>query len=207
MARAHVVATLGNEHVHGTIETTSWPLDGSKSEVLIHLDDGRQLLVPYAGLSRQEDSSYVFTLSTDEIDHGQVESSTVAEQDLVIPVMAEELDVHKRQIETGRVRITKVVHEHEELVNEPLFREEVTIERVPMNRFVDAPIPLRYEGDTIIVSLLEEVAVVEKRLMLKEELRITRRQVEDHKPLPVVLRREEANVEHIGPDGIDKKNL
>jgi len=200
MAQAHVLARVGKKHVHGTIETTSWPLDGSKSEVLIHLDDGRQVLVPFAALSRQGDGSYVLTLNLDELEIGQIASSTAKGGSIVVPVIAEELDVQKRLVETGRVRITKVVHEREEVVNEPLFREEVMIERVPINRFVDAPIPLRYEGDTIIVSLLEEVAVVEKRLMLKEELRITRRQVEGHTPSPVVLRREEAIVEHSGPD-------
>ena len=111
--------------------------------------------------------------------------------------MVEELDVQKHRMETGRVRISKVVREHEERVDEPLLREEVVIERVPINRFVEEAIPLRSEGDTIIVSLLEEVPVVEKRLMLKEELRITVRRVEARKPTSVTLRSEEATVEHI----------
>lgn len=207
MAQVHVVARVGGEHVHGFIETTSWPLDGGKSKVLIQLDDGRQMLVPFGSLSRQEDSSYFLTLSMNEIELAQTTNISATGQPLVIPVMTEELDIQKRKVETGRIRITKVVHEREELVNEQLFREEVIVERVPVNRLVDEPIPLRYEGDTMIVPLLEEVAVVEKRLMLKEELRITRRQVEGHTPLPVILRREEATVEHIAPNNVDEKNL
>ncbi len=78
----------------------------------------------------------------------------------------------------------------------PLLSEEVSVERVPIHRFMDEAIPVRYEGDILIVSLLEEVPVVQKRLMLKEELRITTRQVEAHKPVRVTLRREEATVEH-----------
>ena len=100
-------------------------------------------------------------------------------------------------METGRVRIHKVVHEREELVDEPLLHEEVSIERVPIHRFVDEAMPIRYEGDTMIVSLLEEVPVVEKRLMLKEELRITTRRSEVHQPVRVTLRSEEATVEHL----------
>ena len=100
-------------------------------------------------------------------------------------------------METGRVRIHKVVHEREELVDEPLLHEEVSIERVPIHRFVDEAMPIRYEGDTMIVSLLEEVPVVEKRLMLKEELRITTRGSEAHQPVRVMPRSEEPGVEHL----------
>jgi uncharacterized protein (TIGR02271 family) len=91
-------------------------------------------------------------------------------------------------------------------VDEPLFREEVIIEHVPINRFVEEAIPLRSEGDTIIVSLLEEVPVVEKRLMLKEELRITVRRVEARKPTSVTLRSEEATVERIASKDIQGEN-
>jgi uncharacterized protein (TIGR02271 family) len=100
-------------------------------------------------------------------------------------------------VETGRVRIHKVVHEREEVIDQPLLSEEVNIERVPIHRFVDEAIPIRYEGDTMIISLLEEVPVIEKRLMLMEELRITKRHVEAHRPVQVTLRREEATVEHL----------
>jgi uncharacterized protein (TIGR02271 family) len=196
MAQAYVVV-IGAGGMHGTVDTTLWPLDGSKSEILVQLDDGRQVLVPLNALSRQGDGSYALSLSARELEHRRVVGSGVGGQSLVVPVMVEELDVQRRKMEAGRVRINKVVREHEELVDEPLLREEVIIERVPINRFVEEPIPLRSEGDTIIVSLLEEVVVVEKRLMLKEELRITVRRVEAHKPISVTLRSEEATVEHI----------
>jgi uncharacterized protein (TIGR02271 family) len=196
MAQAYVTV-VGAGGVQGTIDTTLWPLDGSKSEVLVQLDDGRQVLVPLEALNRQDDGSYVINLNASELERRQVMCSTAEGQSLVVPVMVEELDVQKHRVETGRVRISKVVREHEERVDEPLLREEVIIERVPINRFVEEAIPLRSEGDTIIVSLLEEVPVVEKRLMLKEELRITVRRVEARKPTSVTLRSEEATVEHI----------
>jgi uncharacterized protein (TIGR02271 family) len=123
--------------------------------------------------------------------------STHAEETRVFPVVEETLDVQIRTRETGGVRITKVVREREELVDEPLLREEVSVERVAVNRMVDGPIAVRYEGDTLIVPLVEEVLVVEKRLMLKEELRITRRQVEEHTPQRVTLRSEEVTIECI----------
>jgi uncharacterized protein (TIGR02271 family) len=117
----------------------------------------------------------------------------------VIPVVEEILDVRQRRVETGRVRITKIVHEREEEVKAPRVREEVTIERVTLNRMVDAPISMRQEGDTFIIPLLEEVVVVEKRLMVKEELRITKRRIEEHASQQVTLRREEVVVERLDP--------
>ena len=117
----------------------------------------------------------------------------------VIPVVEEILDVRQRRVETGRVRITKVVHEREEEVKAPRVREEVTIERVTLNRMVDAPVSMRQEGDTFIIPLLEEVVVVEKRLMVKEELRITKRRIEEQASQQVKLRREEVVVERVDP--------
>jgi uncharacterized protein (TIGR02271 family) len=206
MTQAYVVAVVGADGIHGAIDTTLWPLDGSKSEVLVQLDDGRQVLVPLEALSRKGNGGYVLNLSASELEHLGVVGSPATGQSRVVPVMVEELDVQKQKIETGRVRISKVVREHEELVDEPLFREEVIIEHVPINRFVEEAIPLRSEGDTIIVSLLEEVPVVEKRLMLKEELRITVRRVEARKPTSVTLRSEEATVERIASKDIQGEN-
>jgi uncharacterized protein (TIGR02271 family) len=115
----------------------------------------------------------------------------------VVPVLAETLDIDTRRVETGRVRIREIVHEHEQTVDPPLWREEVVIERVPINRVIDEPISVRSEGETLIIPLLEEVLVVEKRLLLKEEVRITKRRIDTHAPQQVTLRREEAAVERI----------
>jgi len=117
----------------------------------------------------------------------------------VIPIVEEILDVRQRRVETGKVRITKVVHEREEEVNTPCVREEVTIERITLNRMVDAPVSMRQEGDTFIIPLLEEVLVTEKRLMVKEELRITKRRIEEPASQQVMLRREEVVVERLDP--------
>jgi len=119
-------------------------------------------------------------------------------EETVIPVLQEELDVHTERVEThSGVRVEKHVQRHEEIVDEPLAREEVEVERVAINQPVDQPVAVRYEGDTMIVPVLEEVLVVEKRLMLKEEIRITRRKAEYRAPQRVTLRRERADVQRI----------
>jgi uncharacterized protein (TIGR02271 family) len=124
------------------------------------------------------------------------------EPEVVVPVVAEELRVGKRVVETGRVRVSKHVSEREELVDEPLVREEYDVERVPVNVYVDEPVGPRHEGETLVVPVLEEVLVVEKRLLVREELRITRRQTEGRETRRVTLLSEEVSVERTGPEGL-----
>lgn len=115
----------------------------------------------------------------------------------VVPVIAERLVIDKRQVESGRVRITKHVDEHEQVVDAPGFTEDVEVERVPMDRVLEAPAEVRYEGDTLVVPIMEEVVVMQKRLVLKEELRITKRRQEVHNPQQVTLRKEEVEVRRL----------
>lgn len=112
-----------------------------------------------------------------------------------IPVIEERIRVDKRVVETGRVVIRKRVTEHQEHVAIPLNHDEVNVDRVPINRYVEVPPEaIRYEGDTMIISVLEEVVVVEKRLMLVEELHVTKRQIQTEEMHQVTLRTEEVTV-------------
>jgi stress response protein YsnF len=115
----------------------------------------------------------------------------------VIPVVEERAVVLKRKKLTGGMRVRTVVREDEEVIDEPLTTEEVEVERVPLDRWVDAPVPVRQEGLTTIITLLEEVVVVEKRLRATEEVRITKRRTTRQASQHVTLRREEAVVERL----------
>jgi uncharacterized protein (TIGR02271 family) len=115
----------------------------------------------------------------------------------VIPVVEESLRVGRRSVETGRVRIHKVVREEQQVVDEPTRREEVTVERVPVNRYVEATPQPRQEGDTTVYPVVEEVVVVQRRLMLKEEVRVTKRVTETREPQTVTLRSEEVKIERL----------
>jgi len=116
-----------------------------------------------------------------------------------VPVVAEQLKVGREAVETGRVRVTKLVREDKTVVDEPTFTEEVVVERVPIGRFVEtAPAP-RQEGDTTVYPVLEEVLVVERRLRLKEEVRITKRKSETRDRQTVTLRSEDVKIDRIPP--------
>lgn len=198
MSPSEIVRVTGPGGLRGTIDTNAWPLNGSRADILVQVEGGTPVLVPLEALIRQDDGSYCLCLDPAERERRRpAASSDERTQSLVLPVLQEELEVGTRVVETGRVRIQKLVHEREELVDPPLQREEVVVERVPVNRIVEGPVAVRSEGDTLIIPLLEEVLVVEKRLLLKEELHLTKRQVEVHSPQRVRLRREEAVIERI----------
>lgn len=119
----------------------------------------------------------------------------------VIPMVEERIAIVKRKRLDEGVRVRTVVHEEEAVVDEALASEEVEVKRAPLDRWVEAPVPVRQEGDTTILTLLEEVVVVEKRLRAIEEVRITKRKTVRHEPQTVTLRREEAIVERLDAAG------
>jgi uncharacterized protein (TIGR02271 family) len=119
----------------------------------------------------------------------------------VLPVVAEELAVETRRVPTGTVRVRKTVEQRETVVDEPVVREQVEIERVAVNRPVAAAPPVRQEGDTVVIPLVEETLVVEKRLVVREEIRITRRRVETREPQRVALRSETVAVDRVPATG------
>jgi uncharacterized protein (TIGR02271 family) len=204
MASPETVRVTGPGGLRGTIDTAAWPMDGSRAEVLVQIEGGTSVLVPLEALVRQGDGSYYLTL--DPASRGwRGAGGVVSGPPLVLPVIEEAIEVHTSPVEKGRVRIRKVVREREEVVDPPLLRDGVVVERVPINRVVEGPVSVRSEEDTLIVPLLEEVLVVEKRLLLKEELRITKRRVETRAPQRVTLRREEAVMERINREEGENK--
>jgi uncharacterized protein (TIGR02271 family) len=114
-----------------------------------------------------------------------------------IPVAEEKVQVNKRTTQTGAIRIRKVIQEREEVVDEPLLQQQVNIERVQVNRFVEKPVAIRQHNETTIIPVMEEIVVVEKRLLLKEELHITTVTETVRKPQKVSLRNEEVKVEPV----------
>ena len=115
-------------------------------------------------------------------------------RDTVIPLHEEELSVSKRQVITGRVRVETVTREHEQLVDTQLARERVEVERIAIGKPIDAIPAVRQDGDTTIIPVVEEVLVVERRLVLKEEIHIHRVRTTEQHQERVTLRRQEAVV-------------
>lgn len=116
---------------------------------------------------------------------------------IVLPIVEEQAFILKRKTLTEGVRVRTVVREEEAVIDEPIASETIEVERVPLNRWVEGPVPVRQEGDTTIVTLLEEVVVLEKRFRATEEVRITKRRDVERSSQSVTLRREEAVIERV----------
>ena len=120
---------------------------------------------------------------------------------MAVPLVAEELRVSTRENVTGRVRVRTVVDVAEEMVRQELESEHLTVTRVPVDQLIEAAPPIRTEGDVTIIPIVEEILVVETRLVLKEEVHIRRTSTMEMVEQPVTLRRQRAVVEEIDGDG------
>jgi uncharacterized protein (TIGR02271 family) len=196
MQSMNAAAVRGKDGWCGTVLPPASPPRSDPTHVRVQLENGEQYLVPAAVVIPQQDGSVYVPLRVAEL--VPVPREEPAETIYaVVPVLAEDLEVQKRSVETGKVRITKVVHEREALVDEPLWREEVEVTRVPMQRVVEGPVPVREEHGTTILSVVEEVLVVEKRWMLREEIHIRKQRLETHQPQQITLRSEDVQVERV----------
>lgn len=119
----------------------------------------------------------------------------------IIPIVEERVVVGKRVHETGRVHVRTRTETREDMVHADLTRDEVDIERVPMNLELERVPDVRQEGDVTIVPVVEEILVVEKRLMLVEEIRLRRRQTTEQVSQPVTVATQHAEVDRSPVNG------
>jgi uncharacterized protein (TIGR02271 family) len=192
------IALITRDGFQGWIAPETVPVDPA-GMVSVCFENGEQVSIPAALLKERTDEGYVLPMTLEEAKDLR-QPHMPDRETLVIPVAEERLAWQKRTVETGRLRITKRVSTHVEEIDDSLRQEAIEIERVAVNRPVDGPVPIRQEGDTLIVPVLEERVVVEKQLVLKEELHITKRRIESRQPRQVTLRREEVSVERIQPE-------
>lgn len=176
-----------------TIDPASQP-----PSLLVRLDGSDQVAgVPAADVDFERSTADEVVL---KIDGNALLNSAAAtvEQDeghMTIPLHAEELVPHVREERQGRVLIHKRVETHPVEQEVELEREVVEIERVPIGQEVDDMPAVRQEGDTTVVPVVEEILVLEKRLRLVEEVRITKRVEVDTETVRDELRREVVDVE------------
>jgi len=114
-----------------------------------------------------------------------------------IPLVEETLHVDKHVVETGRVQVRTFVDDEQVLLRDSLKRETIDVERVAIGREVEVAPQIREEGDFLIVPIVEERLVVEKRLYLVEELRLRRTTVVVPVEVPAKRRVMRAEVERL----------
>ena len=132
-------------------------------------------------------------MDDDELSTGREENT--------VPVIEEELVTGSRVVKTGSVRVRKEVERIRKLIEMPVIRDVIRVDRVPINRVVSSMPETREDGDTLVVPVVEEEIVVQKRLVLKEEIRIQRKRVKEPASKTVTVGREHATVERVDAEG------
>jgi hypothetical protein len=182
----------------------------------IRLEDGTDLTVPARSLKPQADGT--FLLHDKDVEFAALPAETQpAEPQVIEPQPAEPQVIEPRGAEPQPIepRISYVasaepasaepapaeipsLDSRSVIIDQPLFMENVQVERVPINRILDAPAQTRQEGDVTIIPVMEEIVTVQKQILLKEEVRITRRRTEVRDPRHVILT---GDSQVVGADG------
>ncbi len=112
--------------------------------------------------------------------------------------MAEEAALTVQQIARSKVQVRTRFDTVEQIVEAPVMREELIIEHIPRNQSIQGDLPqIREENGVQIIPILEEVLVSRKQLLLREEVRISKRRVTENIPQAITLRYEVADIEQI----------
>ncbi|HZH67478.1 MAG TPA: YsnF/AvaK domain-containing protein [Flavisolibacter sp.] len=128
-------------------------------------------------------------------DQWQKESGST-EGKTVLPVIEEHVVVSKEVVETGKVFIRKRVTEEETSINIPLIQEGYNVERLPGKKeLLSEHPPIRYEGDNMIIPVVREVLVIEKRYEVLEEVHVNKTKTEVPHLQQITLLKEEVHIE------------
>ena len=153
------------------------------------LQDGGVLVTVYAG-DREVEARRIL------LNAGAEPYPVEGEQGGRIELREEELRARTEAVKAGEVRVRKEVVTEEKTIDVPVTREEVVIERHPAQ---GEPVSGKIkEGEEIRVPITEEQVRVEKRPVVKEELTVGKRRIQETETVRDTVQREEARVEERG---------
>lgn len=167
----------------------------------IEFDDGSRIIISADLLVQQDDGTYFVPFDLNSA------------QELTIPVIEEEITIEKQRLPKRIVRVNKQVETREQKVDTTTNHEIVIVKHVPINQIIEGTPPItRNEKGVLIIPVLEEVLVVEKRLMLMEEVHVSKVNTQKTIAENITLRREHIEVEKTDvqdtklPEDIDFEN-
>jgi uncharacterized protein (TIGR02271 family) len=114
------------------------------------------------------------------------------EDELRVQRTEEELRAGTRERDAGALNVRKRVVTERERMEVPTRREEVTVDRVPVE---SEATETEIGDDEVRIPVTEEEVVVEKRPVAKEEVRIRKDVVEDTEVVEEDIRREEVDID------------
>lgn len=117
-----------------------------------------------------------------------------------LQLVEETVSLEKEDFVTGRVRVSTATTLVDEVARATLSGEQVDVIRHRIDREISSVPMVRTEGDTTIIPVVEEIVVVEKRLVLVEEIHIRRTATSEDVEVPVTLRKQQAVIEQLNPE-------
>lgn len=136
-------------------------------------------------------------LLLEEITTPPVAAVRLSEATAVVPLIAEELVITKRQVPIETVRLIKTMETTTEQVDVPLLEEHWDITRVPIETEVHERTGMRQEGEVVVYPVFEERLVTRKAIFLIEEVRVQKRVETREKRVEACLQREVLTVERL----------
>lgn len=126
---------------------------------------------------------------------GTVGDAYGAANDMHLTRSEEELVVGKREVKAGEVGLKKTVETEHVTKTVPLVHEEVDIERHPISADAAANRDVKIGERDVRIPLSAEEAVVDKRVVGKEEVVIGKHAVTENKTVEADLRKERIDVD------------
>lgn len=187
-------------HVEGTLNLAF-------VQTILHLSDGRSVVVPTELLTAQSASQQLLA-AEDQVFSGPRATGTVVQHGSVAPgtiaLVSEHLEVGKRTVETAKVRLHRGTETFTDTVNLDLMRIGWDVQRVAVGQVVEKRPEMREEGDVTIFPLVEERLVTRREYFLIEEVRVRRVATTTEHSESVELKRDTLTVERsdLAPVGV-----
>lgn len=127
--------------------------------------------------------------------------------DQKVQLKEEQLTASKERVQAGEVGIHKDVVSEEKTINVPVNREEVYIERHPVDQPVVADTPISGQDETYRVPVSQEQVNVDKQTVVREEIGLGKRTVQDNQQVTDTVSHEEARIDRSGDVNVQGDNV
>lgn len=158
-----------------------------------------------SGSTFKNDSTFGSTSGTSGITDNSLGSADRTEEER-LRLHEERLNVGKERVQTGEVNVGKHVVEENQSIEVPVEREEVYVERRPVNEEVTDANAFRNTNETINVPISEERVNVSKKDVVSEEIVVGKRKIQDTEQVNETVRREVADIDEDNPNFTDRKD-
>ncbi len=176
----------------GTVHEVIAGDDGRPASIVVACTDGQSVEVPLTTVTSAAGGEVRLAISRQALHDGM--TSPQGYDITRLSVHEEVIDATTAPVQRGTVRIVRRVETVPVSEEVQTWQEIVDVERVPVNREVDAAPEPWMDGDTIVIPVVEEVVVTETRLVLREEVRVKRRRVAEPVTVEADVRREHVEV-------------